>query len=241
MGPPVHGGSEGLCYDNGMVAALLVFASLLRAETVAPVAAPVPVFSAPLGLVVTGRPASGKGTHGVALAGELGLVHISAGDLLRAHAKTHPEVEAVMKQGGLVPTALVVGLVRERLQQPDVRAQGYMLDGFPRRMEEVDALERMIAEGLPLDGHIHLDVPIDELRRRARARGRADDDDKVFDDRQRVYDAQTAPAVARLSRLVTTVKPDVSAPDKQANYLKVREALLDAVEKARALMSRGGS
>jgi adenylate kinase len=220
-----------------MLAALLVFAALSPAAQVSVPAVP-QTFSAPLGLVIAGAPGSGKGTQGPLLAADLGLVHVSAGDLLRDYARANPEIAATMKRGELVPAALVVSLVRERLARADVRERGFVLDGFPRRLEEAGHLDAMRAEGLPIDAVIRLEVPEAELLRRVLARGRADDTKEVFDGRMKTYRDVTVPALEALGASAPIVAPDVTAGDPAQNYAQVRAALLAASPRARALAQR---
>jgi adenylate kinase len=181
----------------------------------------------PLRLVIMGPPASGKGTYAQRLARDYGVVHISAGDLLREYAKTHPETAEIMQRGDLVPAELVVGLVRERLRQADVQQRGFLLDGFPRRLEEARALrEMMVEEGIALDAAIRLEVPEHELLRRVLARGRADDTEATFRNRMKVYRRDTLPAMREISRGTTVVRPPLAVgPGADANYRAVRREL----------------
>jgi adenylate kinase len=183
----------------------------------------------PLRLLIMGPPASGKGTYSQRLARDYGIVHIAAGDLLREYAKTHPETAETMKRGDLVPTSLVVGLVRERLKQDDARTRGFVLDGFPRRMAEARELREMMAqEGLSLDAAIKLEVPESELLKRVLARGRADDTEPTFRNRMEVYRRETVPAMEHVSQETTILRPRLSgAETMDGNYGRVR-SLLDA-------------
>ncbi len=178
----------------------------------------------PLKLIITGPPGSGKGTYSTRLARDYGVVHISAGDLLREYAKNDPVIAGQMKKGELVPSGLVLRLVQERLAQPDVAARGFVLDGFPRRLEEARALDVML-EGRGVDAVIHLDVPEAELLRRIMQRGRADDTEPVFRDRMKIYREQTLPAVEVFTAKAPVLDPDVRTGDAQSNYGRVRSAV----------------
>jgi adenylate kinase len=133
-------------------------------------------------------PGGGKGTQGVRIAAELGVEHISSGDLLRAAvAEDTPlgrEVAAHLATGRLAPDELVVQAVKPVLD----RRGGYVLDGFPRTLSQ--------AGGLEFDAVVHLDVPDDVTRRRLLARGRADDSADVIAKRLRQYAHDTEPLVA---------------------------------------------
>jgi adenylate kinase len=101
------------------------------------------------GIVLLGGPGSGKGTQAVQLASALKVAHISTGDLFRDNLKQGTELgklaKGYMDRGELVPDAVTVGMVRERLKQPDC-AQGFILDGFPRTIAQAEALDKVLAE-----------------------------------------------------------------------------------------------
>ena len=113
--------------------------------------------------LATGAPASGKGTQCEMLVEKYGCVHISTGDLLRAAVQAGTEIGkqagALMEAGALVPDALIIGIVRERLAESDCQARGWLLDGFPRTEAQADAL---VSAGIVADAFVYLKVP-DEL------------------------------------------------------------------------------
>lgn len=118
-------------------------------------------------LIVLGPPGAGKGTQAKILRERLGVPQISTGDMLRAAVKAGSplgrEAQGYMERGDLVPDAVIVGLARERLQQPDC-ARGYILDGFPRTREQAEALQKILQElGVRLDHAVSLEVPGEEL------------------------------------------------------------------------------
>jgi adenylate kinase len=133
-------------------------------------------------------PGGGKGTQGVRIAEELGVEHISSGELLRAavaeDTELGREVASHMAAGRLAPDALVVEAVKPVLD----RLSGYVLDGFPRTLSQ--------AGGLDFDAVVFLDVPDDVTRQRLLARGRADDSADVITRRLSQYAADTEPLVA---------------------------------------------
>ncbi len=125
-------------------------------------------------VIFLGPPGAGKGTQAQELAREWGVPHIATGDMLReaVAAKTALGLEAKrhMDSGGLVPDDVVIGLVGERLAQPDAKA-GCVLDGFPRTVAQAEALDALFARaGIALDRVIYFDVPRAELLRRLTGR-----------------------------------------------------------------------
>jgi adenylate kinase len=125
-------------------------------------------------LVLLGAPASGKGTQGDILGQRLGIPKISTGDMLRAARKAGTrlgqEAERYMSQGKLVPDEVVIGLVAERISEPDAAA-GFILDGFPRTVPQAEALGRMLSEkGSELDRVVEIGVPRELLSERATLR-----------------------------------------------------------------------
>lgn len=203
---------------------------LLPAAPVMEARAPEASPSKNLRLIMMGPPGSGKTTYGKRLSAEYGAVHISVGDLLRAYAKDKPEVAARMQGGDLVDSALVLGLVRERLSRPDVKEKGYILDGFPRRLNEALAMEEWMA-GVGVDAVVHLEVSHEELMRRILARGRADDSPETFRNRMKVYREQTVPVLERFRNSTGILSPDVSGSDPEANYARLRTILEDALKR----------
>ncbi|HZE35270.1 MAG TPA: adenylate kinase [Candidatus Eisenbacteria bacterium] len=127
-----------------------------------------------LRVIFLGPPGAGKGTQAQALASEWGVPHVATGDMLReAVAAKSPlglEAKRHMDSGGLVPDDVVIGLVGERLAQPDAKA-GVVLDGFPRTVAQAEALDALFARtGRSLDRVVFFDVSRDELLRRLTGR-----------------------------------------------------------------------
>ncbi|MDZ7679236.1 MAG: adenylate kinase [Acidimicrobiales bacterium] len=150
-------------------------------------------------LVLLGRQGAGKGTQAVRLAEHYGAPHISTGDMLRAAVAEGTEfgrkAKEIMDRGDLVPDDVMVGVVEERLTKDDARASGFLLDGFPRTVAQAEALAELTApEGL--DAVVNIDVPLDEVRARMKARGRDDDTDEAIDRRLELYERATQPLVA---------------------------------------------
>jgi adenylate kinase len=160
-------------------------------------------------LILLGPPGAGKGTQSQRLVQKHGIVQLSTGDMLRAAIKAGTPIglraKDVMARGELVSDDIVVGIVSDRIDEPDAK-KGFVLDGFPRTPPQAEALDRLLAEkGLKLDGIIELKVDegilLDRIATRVRemaARGetiRPDDNPEAFKTRLDAYRAQTAPLI----------------------------------------------
>jgi adenylate kinase len=158
-------------------------------------------------VVLFGPPAAGKGTQAKRIHETYGIAHLSTGDMLRAAIAQGTEIgkkaKAIMDKGELVPDEIVVGIIGERIVAPDC-AKGFVLDGFPRTVNQAKALDEMLkGKKLAVDHVIVMEVNEAELIKRVENRAeeakrkgepvRPDDDPKVFKERLAVYKAQTAP------------------------------------------------
>ena len=155
-------------------------------------------------LVLMGPPGAGKGTQATVVAGQLGIPHISTGDIFRANVSQGTplgiEAKRYMDAGEYVPDGVTNAMVRDRIAQDDCRP-GFLLDGYPRTIEQVGELDAMLAsDGAKLDKVVELTVDLDEvvtrLVKRAAEQGRADDTEDVIRRRLEVYAEQTAPLLA---------------------------------------------
>ncbi|HCB93218.1 MAG TPA: adenylate kinase [Selenomonas sp.] len=122
-------------------------------------------------ILLMGPPGAGKGTQAANLVKELGVPHISTGDMFRAAVKEGTELgkqaKACMDEGKLVPDEVTIGIVRERLAKDDCK-KGCILDGFPRTVEQADALSGIMKDlGLALDAVLNISVPASDLVERA--------------------------------------------------------------------------
>lgn len=156
-------------------------------------------------LILFGPPGAGKGTQATALVDRYSIAHISTGDIFRENVGNETELglqaKEYMDRGDLVPDEVVIAMVDDRLGQDDV-ANGFLLDGFPRTLAQVEALDEIVANnGNQLDAVIRLLVDDEELMtrllHRAEEQGRTDDTREVIANRIETYKDETEPAVAR--------------------------------------------
>lgn len=118
-------------------------------------------------IILLGPPGAGKGTQAKSMSESLGIVHISSGDLLRDHQARGTELgntaRSYMQQGLLVPDELIIGMIEERIQLPDAK-KGYVLDGFPRTVEQAQALEKALEkQGETIDRVANISVSEEKL------------------------------------------------------------------------------
>lgn len=152
-------------------------------------------------LIIVGPPGAGKGTQASRIAASFGIPAISTGDIFRANIKNETDlgkqVKDILSSGGYVTDEVTNAIVRDRLHEDDA-AQGFLLDGYPRTLAQVDALDAMLAEdGHALDAVLELTVDeeavVQRLIKRAEIEGRSDDTEQVIRERQAIYRKETAP------------------------------------------------
>ncbi|QBS42944.1 adenylate kinase [Nocardia sp. CS682] len=160
-------------------------------------------------VVLLGPPGAGKGTQAVLLSEKLGVPHISTGDLFRANISQQTllgrEAQKYMDAGDLVPSDITNRMVEARVNEPDA-ANGFVLDGYPRTVDQADALEKILKDiDTKLDAVLCFVVAEDTVVERMLARGRADDNEDVIRNRLRVYREETEPLLEHYDGLVVSV------------------------------------
>jgi adenylate kinase len=152
-------------------------------------------------LIILGPPGAGKGTQASRIADKLGIPAISTGDIFRSNIKEETElglqVKEVLASGGYVSDQVTNAIVEDRLGQDDC-GNGFLLDGYPRTLAQVGALDGMLAgRGSRLDRVIELsvddEVVVDRLMKRAEVEGRVDDTEEVIRERMAIYHRETRP------------------------------------------------
>ncbi|MGO1227659.1 adenylate kinase [Brachybacterium sp. AOP42-C2-15] len=185
-------------------------------------------------LLIVGPPGAGKGTQAVRLAEELSIPAISTGDIFRANVSGETELgvlaKSYMDKGEYVPDSVTNDMVRSRLGEADAQ-DGFLLDGYPRTLDQVEALDGMLTElGTTLDAVLLLVVETEEvvgrLVERGEQQGRSDDTEETIRRRLEVYAEQTAPLIDVYEKrdLVRRVDGMATIDDVTAS---LREALAD--------------
>ena len=175
-------------------------------------------------IVLLGAPGSGKGTQAQRLMADRGIPQVSTGDLLRAAVKAGTELgrkaKEAMDLGNLVSDDIVLGMIRERLAEPDTR-DGFVLDGFPRNIVQAEALEVLLEDiGKPLDRAILMDVETDVLMKRLSGRRTCSKSGKVLN----IYFSPSADIEATLEAGGELLQREDDNEETIANRLKVYEA-----------------
>jgi adenylate kinase len=199
-------------------------------------------------LILLGPPGSGKGTQAQRLVQRYGIIQLSTGEMLRAAVAAETPVglkaKDIMASGGLVPDDVVVGIISDRIDQPDA-ASGFILDGFPRTVPQAEALDELLMQKhMKLDSVIELRVNesalIDRVETRAaetRARGeevRVDDTPEVLTKRLASYRSQTEPLIHYYSerRKLMTVDGMMTIAEVTREIERILTAIAAAETKA---------
>jgi adenylate kinase len=173
-----------------------------------------------LRLVVLGPPGAGKGTQAVRLADQFACADVATGDIFRANVAEGTELgraaQEYMDRGDLVPDEVVIAMVMERLAEPDCD-RGFVLDGFPRTVNQAEALDRRLVEfGSPLEAALSFEVTEEELLRRlagrAAAQHRADDAEQTIRHRLEVFAIKTRPLIDYYAHRGLLINVDAIGP-----------------------------
>ncbi|QDM32983.1 adenylate kinase [Tardiphaga sp. vice352] len=195
-------------------------------------------------LILLGPPGAGKGTQAQRLVERYNIVQLSTGDMLRAAVAAETEIglkaKDIMASGGLVPDAVVVGIISDRIELPDA-AHGFILDGFPRTVPQAEALDALLkSKGLKLDAAIELRVNESALLQRVEARiaqmtergetVRNDDTPEVLSQRLSNYRASTEPLVHYYSdkRKLITIDGMMLIEEVTLEINRVLDAIADS-------------
>jgi adenylate kinase len=188
-------------------------------------------------MLLIGPPGSGKGTQAERISAGLGIVAISTGDIFRFNVKEQTplgiEAKKYMDAGDFVPDSVTNNMVRDRLAQDDAR-EGFLLDGYPRTLAQVDFLDEILADnGVGLDVVLQLTADDEELVKRllgrAQETGRSDDNETVIRHRLELYHTQTETVVTRYEERGILTKVDGIGPIDE-----VTERVLAAIKNGAA-------
>ncbi|MGO4717257.1 adenylate kinase [Bradyrhizobium sp. 2TAF24] len=201
-------------------------------------------------LILLGPPGAGKGTQAKLLVDRYGIVPLSTGEMLRAAVAAGTPIglkaKDIMANGGLVPDDVVVGIIADRIAEPDA-AKGFILDGFPRTVPQAEALDELLKErGLKLDAVVELRVNESALLQRVEARVaemtargetvRVDDTPEVLSKRLAAYRAQTEPLVHYYSehRALLTIDGMMSIDEVTKEITRVLAAVVGTEKRGKA-------
>ncbi len=188
--------------------------------------------SNPIRLVIFGRQGAGKGTQCAHLVERYGVAHISTGDMLRGAVASGTEMgllaKKVMDAGDLVSDEIINGIVRERLAQDDATTVGFVLDGYPRTIGQAEVLTEILGDR-PLHAVVDLDVPLEEVTARMKARGRADDTEDGIARRLELYEQETRPVLNWFAERGLLVTVD-GFEDEDVVTSRLEEAVNAAIE-----------
>ena len=170
-------------------------------------------------IVMLGGPGSGKSTYTEYLIKHFNITHIYPGGMLRKEVEKGTEIgkiaKSIIDRGEFVPNQIVLELIKKKVEQSP---QGYVLDGWPRYMQQVEDMEK---NEIGYDYAVFLDVSRDEVLRRLLARGRADDTEEIINNRIELYKKETGPVIEYMRGRPGSleIKAEGGTPEETANEI----------------------
>ena len=170
-------------------------------------------------IVMLGGPGSGKSTYTEYLIKHFNITHIYPGGMLRKEVEKGTEIgkiaKSIIDRGEFVPNQIVLDLIKKKVEQSP---QGYVLDGWPRYMQQVEDMEK---NEIGYDYAVFLDVSRDEVLRRLLARGRADDTEEIINNRIELYKKETGPVIEYMRGRpgFLEIKAEGGTPEETANEI----------------------
>ena len=170
-------------------------------------------------IVMLGGPGSGKSTYTEYLIKHFNITHIYPGGMLRKEVEKGTEIgkiaKSIIDRGEFVPNQIVLDLIKKKVEQSP---QGYVLDGWPRYMQQVEDMEK---NEIGYDYAVFLDVSRDEVMRRLLARGRADDTEEIISNRIELYKKETGPVIEYMRKRpgFLEIKAEGGTPEETANEI----------------------
>ena len=170
-------------------------------------------------IVMLGGPGSGKSTYTEYLIKHFNITHIYPGGMLRKEVEKGTEIgkiaKSIIDRGEFVPNQIVLELIKKKVEQSP---QGYVLDGWPRYMQQVEDMEK---NEIGYDYAVFLDVSRDEVMRRLLARGRADDTEEIIGNRIELYKKETGPVIEYMRKRpgFLEIKAEGGTPEETANEI----------------------
>ena len=170
-------------------------------------------------IVMLGGPGSGKSTYTEYLIKHFNITHIYPGGMLRKEVEKGTEIgkiaKSIIDRGEFVPNQIVLDLIKKKVEQSP---QGYVLDGWPRYMQQVEDMEK---NEIGYDYAVFLDVSRDEVMRRLLARGRADDTEEIISNRIELYKKETGPVIEYMRGRpgFLEIKAEGGTPEETANEI----------------------
>tara|TARA_B110000858_G_C17802343_1_gene475978 strand:+ start:1007 stop:1588 length:582 start_codon:yes stop_codon:yes gene_type:complete len=173
----------------------------------------------PWQIIMIGGPGSGKSTYSKYITKHFSIPHIYTGDMMRALAKKDTpdgkRVKELLANGKFAPTEIVMREVMDRLKKPDAK-NGYVFDGFPRNMEQVESMDK---NNIEHNFIINLQVSEEEVIKRLTARGRADDKPETIKQRLKEHEKQVGPVIKHYNDQLINIKAEGAEPEVIANKI----------------------